>query len=241
MLFQSCVLSLHITFVFTGCKTETADAGKECPLHKKQHPSSSANCFYFCCIWWVITLFSLTCFYAVNFLQEIQAILATWVGNAATLHRQDLYCYCSSCKSSTGPVYVVLQRLSNIVFVTVILAWLGSWAVTTHWHQQEHQDFNNMLLLCGDYFRLWKAYVHNSIHPPEMEINPLKTVCGCPCDGVIKYGHTCNPLTVLGRSVKLVCTSEFKIQIQNILLSVAIITIRQKFFFAHASSATLTI
>ena len=28
--------------------------------------------------------------------------------------------------------------------------------------------------------------LYNSIHPPEMEINPLKTACGFPCDGVMK-------------------------------------------------------
>ena len=28
--------------------------------------------------------------------------------------------------------------------------------------------------------------LHNSVHPPEMEINPLKMVCSCPCGGVRK-------------------------------------------------------
>ena len=31
---------------------------------------------------------------------------------------------------------------------------------------------------------------HNSVHSPEMEVNPLKVACSCPCDGVIKNGHT---------------------------------------------------
>ena len=29
--------------------------------------------------------------------------------------------------------------------------------------------------------------LHNNIRPPEMELNPLKTACGCQCGGVIKY------------------------------------------------------
>ena len=33
--------------------------------------------------------------------------------------------------------------------------------------------------------------LHNSIHPREREINPLKMVCGCPCGRVLgENGHT---------------------------------------------------
>ena len=38
--------------------------------------------------------------------------------------------------------------------------------------------------------------LHNSIHHPEMEMNPPEMACGCPHDIVIiKNGHTHNPLT----------------------------------------------
>ena len=37
---------------------------------------------------------------------------------------------------------------------------------------------------------------HNSIHPPHMEINPPKTVCGCRCGVVVKTGHADSPLTL---------------------------------------------
>ena len=42
----------------------------------------------------------------------------------------------------------------------------------------------------------------NSIHPPQLKINTPKTVCGCPCSGVIKKKkikkkcNTCNPPTL---------------------------------------------
>lgn len=32
--------------------------------------------------------------------------------------------------------------------------------------------------------------LHNSIHPTEMETDPLNTVCGCPCGLCKKNGHT---------------------------------------------------
>ena len=35
-----------------------------------------------------------------------------------------------------------------------------------------------------------KNSLHNSIHPLETEIYPLKMVCGCPCVGVTHTGHT---------------------------------------------------
>ena len=34
---------------------------------------------------------------------------------------------------------------------------------------------------------------HESIHTPEMEINPPKNVCGCLCGQVIKNGYSRNP------------------------------------------------
>ena len=48
----------------------------------------------------------------------------------------------------------------------------------------------------------WELYsaminsLENSIHHPEIEIKPLKTVRGCPCGGDNKNCHTCNPLTL---------------------------------------------
>ena len=44
-------------------------------------------------------------------------------------------------------------------------------------------------------YSLWRCHVAASIHPPEMEINYLKTACGCQCGGLIKMGHTRNPHT----------------------------------------------
>lgn len=37
--------------------------------------------------------------------------------------------------------------------------------------------------------------VDNSIHSPKVGIRPPKTVCGCPCGGVTKNGHTGSPPT----------------------------------------------
>ena len=58
-------------------------------------------------------------------------------------------------------------------------------------------------LRCIRYVGLSSAiigFLHNSIHPPEMEVNPPKTECGCPCDNIIKtklkYDHTGIPLTL---------------------------------------------
>ena len=38
---------------------------------------------------------------------------------------------------------------------------------------------------------------HNSIHYPEMEINPPKTACSCRCSGVIRNGLTRDHLTLM--------------------------------------------
>ena len=46
-----------------------------------------------------------------------------------------------------------------------------------------------MLDLCIATWGLFSAMIgslHNSIHPLEMQIHPLKTVCSCPCGRVIK-------------------------------------------------------
>ena len=32
----------------------------------------------------------------------------------------------------------------------------------------------------------------DTMHPPEMKINPLKAVCGCPWGAVIRNGQTCS-------------------------------------------------
>ena len=37
-------------------------------------------------------------------------------------------------------------------------------------------------------------FLHDSIHPPQMEINAPKTVRGCPPGGIRNNGHTCKPL-----------------------------------------------
>ena len=49
----------------------------------------------------------------------------------------------------------------------------------------------------------WRCHVAASIHPPEMEINYLKTACGCQCGGLLKTGHTRNPLTLRNTSVNV--------------------------------------
>ena len=72
--------------------------------------------------------------------------------------------------------------------------------VTTHWHQQEYQGLgcvtihwlwhqqeqtprlHSNVMRCIIMWGLSSAMInvlHNSIHPPEMEINPPKTACGC--------------------------------------------------------------
>ena len=66
-----------------------------------------------------------------------------------------------------------------------------AWAVTTHQHQQEHQGYNKMLLCAAQfsYVGISSAMIgssHNSVHPPEMERNPLKMAHSCPCGGVKK-------------------------------------------------------
>ena len=44
-------------------------------------------------------------------------------------------------------------------------------------------------------FSAMTGSLHDSIHPPEMEINPPRMACGCPCGGVIKQPHS-NPRTL---------------------------------------------
>ena len=51
--------------------------------------------------------------------------------------------------------------------------------------------------MCG-LFSAVMSSLRDSIHPPEMEIDPQKTACGSPimCRGIEnKNGHTPNPLT----------------------------------------------
>ena len=69
--------------------------------------------------------------------------------------------------------------------------------VTIHWRQQEHQGYCITMLLrtaqlYGYYFKPRQApSVHKGIHPPEREINPLKTVCRLPkWRGYVKQPHT---------------------------------------------------
>ena len=50
--------------------------------------------------------------------------------------------------------------------------------------------------------------IHNSIHPPEMEIIPPNTACGCPCGRIQnktnkQSSHTHNPLTLWNAFVKV--------------------------------------
>ena len=88
-----------------------------------------------------------------------------------------------------------------------------TWAVSQHtdtnrntktWAVSQHTDTNRntkVTLKCyalhsyeGTIFSHDKS-LHNSIHPPEMEIYPLKMVCGCPCGRVIGEKmviQTCN-------------------------------------------------
>ena len=67
---------------------------------------------------------------------------------------------------------------------------LGLGCVTSHWQQQEQE--HQGCIKCGYALHMWGhssatiSSLHNSIHPPEIEINHLKTTCGCPCVGVIK-------------------------------------------------------
>ena len=106
--------------------------------------------------------------------------------------------FCSAWKCmKSGNSSSVPQRHTG----TTEAVWLGF--VTKHWHKQERWGHIKQLLrtaqFCGDYLLTILGSLCNSIHPPEMEINPLKTACGCQC-GKTKTkktsSHTCNPLTL---------------------------------------------
>ena len=64
-------------------------------------------------------------------------------------------------------------------------------------------------------YSLWRCHVAASIHPPEMEINYLKTACGCQCGGLIKMGHTRNPLTLRNTFVNVKLHIYQSIQLGN--------------------------
>ena len=67
------------------------------------------------------------------------------------------------------------------------------WAVTTHLTPARTSRLHyNVVMCCIVMWGLSSAVINtlrNSIHPPDME-GPLKMVCCCPCDGLMKKGHT---------------------------------------------------
>ena len=71
---------------------------------------------------------------------------------------------------------LTFQRLPGAAGETVSLPWPGLSHVVVCCTVTDYRD----------YVQPWQAPCINSIHPPEMEINPLKMVRGCPCGGVIK-------------------------------------------------------
>ena len=63
---------------------------------------------------------------------------------------------------------------------------LGS--ATTHWHRQERQGYISIAVRCIIMWGKPSAMIgslHKSTLLPEVGIDPLKMVCGCPCDRVI--------------------------------------------------------
>ena len=62
-----------------------------------------------------------------------------------------------------------------------------AWAVSQHTDTSKNTEAT-LHYCCIGMWRLSSATIrslHNSIHPPETEISPPKTVCGCPRGGVI--------------------------------------------------------
>ena len=80
-----------------------------------------------------------------------------------------------------GGVRVTLdEQFSISSFTSKTLPWLVG---TTHWDMHEHQGYIKMVCsaqLYGCLSSLITSSLHNSIHPPEMEINPPKIAWGCP-------------------------------------------------------------
>ena len=70
-------------------------------------------------------------------------------------------------------------RIVPCITAVALNNYLGHW-ITQHWHidkQKQHQGYIKILICV-------RSSLHNSIHPPEMAINPLKITCGCPCGRV---------------------------------------------------------
>ena len=71
--------------------------------------------------------------------------------------------------------------------------WLGFGCVVTPARTPSYIK----MLLCTVMWGLSSAMIsclNNGMHPPEVDINPLKMMCGCPCGGVITDSHTSNLL-----------------------------------------------
>ena len=79
---------------------------------------------------------------------------------------------------------LTFQRLPGAAGETVSLLWPGRCHNTLWLHS--NAVMSRIVIDYRDYLQPSQAPCINSIHPPEMEINPLKRVCGCPCGGVIK-------------------------------------------------------
>lgn len=56
------------------------------------------------------------------------------------------------------------------------------------------------------------------IQSPEMQMNPLKMVCGCPCGGVIENGHTCNPVSLWNAFVSVQLCYKYWVILQSFQL-----------------------
>ena len=72
-----------------------------------------------------------------------------------------------------------------------------------------HQGYIKTLCSAQLYGRLSlliTSSLHNSVHPPEMEINPPKTALGCPRGRamIIFNSHTCNPLILWNATVNCI-------------------------------------
>lgn len=100
--------------------------------------------------------------------------------------------------------------------------------VTANWHQEQHQGYFKMHSYIRTIFSQIISSLYSSIHPPEIEADPPKTVCGCPSGGTVKTnGHTCGPLTLWNATVNV------QLHFQRDPLSVQLgnVTTTRPFFF----------
>ena len=92
-----------------------------------------------------------------------------------------------------------INQNAHFVIIIIIIMFSSISHNSKTWAISEHTDTSKntkaMLKCYALHTCVGPTFINDikcdTIHLPEMEINPLKAVCGCPWGAVMKNGQTC--------------------------------------------------